>query len=146
MIISFDLDDTLIPANETDFPTEQRNLFQKILGVERIRNRASELFRHLKEQGHKVGIYTTSYRPKLKLRLHLLTYGISPDFIITEKENRQELSRRQINCSKYPPAFNIDLHIDDLPGVEREGQTYSFQTIIIKKDDIDWLNKIKNRC
>lgn len=146
MIISFDLDDTLIPPRETDFPTEQRNFFQKALGVERIRHRASELFRHLKGQGHKVGIYTTSYRPKFKLRFHLLTYGISPDFIITEKENRQELSKRQINCSKYPPAFNIDLHIDDSLGVEREGQTYNFQTIIIKKDDIDWFDKIKNKC
>ena len=146
MIISFDLDDTLIPPSEADFPTEKRNILQRILGVERIRYGASDLFRHLKEQGHKVGIYTTSYRPKLKLRIHLLTYGISPDFIITEKENRIELTRRQISCSKYPPAFNIDLHIDDSLGVEREGQSFNFQTIIIKKDDTEWLNKIKNRC
>ncbi|GGK81228.1 hypothetical protein GCM10011405_31230 [Rufibacter glacialis] len=116
---------------------------QKILGVERIRFGASDLIRHLKNQGHKVGIYTTSYRPKLKLRLHLLTYGISPDFIITEKENRRELAKRHISCSKYPPAFKINLHIDDSPGVEREGHKFSFQTIIIKKDDTEWLNKIK---
>ena len=146
MIISFDLDDTLIPAGETDFPTEHRNFLQKVLEVERIRHRASELIQHLKRQGHTVGIYTTSYRSKLKLRLHLLTYGIRPDFIITEKENRQRLSKRQINCSKYPPAFNIDLHIDDSLGVEREGKTYNFQTIIIKKDDMDWLHKIKKKC
>ena len=76
----------------------------------------------------------------------MLTYGITPDFIITEKENRQELARRQINCSKYPPAFNIDLHIDDSSGVEREGQAFSFQTIIIKKDDSDWMDKVKSKC
>ncbi|WP_245539558.1 HAD family hydrolase [Pontibacter roseus] len=136
----------MIPPGETDFPTERRNVFQKLFGVERIRYKTSELFQHLKAQGHTVGIYTTSYRPKLKLRLHLLTYGINPDFIITEKENRQQLTKRQINCSKYPPAFNIDLHIDDSPGVEQEGQTFSFQTIIIKKDDTDWLDKVKSRC
>lgn len=146
MKISFDLDNTLIPPRETDFQTEQRNIFQRLLGVEKIRFRTRELFRYLKEQGHVVGIYTTSYRPKTKLRIHLLTYGIIPDFIITEKENRQELSKRQINCSKFPPAFNIDIHVDDSLGVGREGQTYDFQTIIIKKDDIDWLERIKNRC
>ena len=146
MIISFDLDDTLIIPSETGFPTEQRNFLQKLLGVERLRHSTSELLRHLKEKGHKVGIYTTSYRPKLKLRLHLLTYGINPDFIITEKENRRELFKRQINCSKYPPAFNIDLYIDDSPGVEREGQIYNFQTIIIYTNHIDWLYKITNKC
>ncbi len=75
MTISFDLDDTLIPTSETNFQTEQRNIFQRILCVEKIKYRTSELFRHLKEQGHSVGIYPTSYRPKIKLRLHLLTYG-----------------------------------------------------------------------
>ena len=146
MKISFDLDDTLIPAGQLDFPTEPRSIFQKILGVEKIRSGTRALLQFLKHRGHQIGIYTTSYRPKLRLRFHLLTYGIAPDFIVTEKENRLVLANLQIHCSKYPPAFNIDLHIDDSAGVEREGQLYGYQTIIIKKNDLDWLERIKNKC
>ena len=36
MIISFDLDDTLIPGTKT-FETEDQNLIQKLTGIERIR-------------------------------------------------------------------------------------------------------------
>ena len=143
MRISFDLDDTLIPPTDNCFPTERRNYLQRMLGVEKLRLYTSELFRHLQTEGHEVGIYTTSYRSKLKLRLQLFSYGITPDFIITEKENRVELKRRQVYCSKYPPAFGIDLHVDDSVGVEREGKKYSFQTIIVNKEDLDWLEKIK---
>ena len=145
MKISFDLDYTLIAPDKTTFPTEKRHIFQRIAGVERIRYRTGELFKHLKEQGHQVGIYTTSYRPIIKLRFHLLTYGIKPDFIITEKENRKALAKIQMNSSKYPPAFNIDLHVDDSLGVEREGQIYNFATIIVKQDAIHWSEKIKEQ-
>lgn len=145
MKISFDLDDTLIPSDDNCFPTERRNYLQRMLGVEKLRLYTSELFRHLQSEGHEVGVYTTSYRSRLKLWLHLFSYGITPDFIITEKENRKKLKKRQLSCSKYPPVFGIDLHVDDSLGVEREGKKYSFQTILVNKEDFDWREKIKRR-
>ena len=45
-------------------------------------------------------------------------------------------------CSKSPPAFGIDLLIDDSPGVEREGRTHGFSVIIVSPDNPDWAEKL----
>ena len=47
--------------------------------------------------------------------------------------------------SKFPPAFNFHIHIDDLKGVGIEGEKYGFKTIIIKPSDKDWIIKINNK-
>ena len=113
MKISFDLDDTLIPSGKATFTTEKQSIIHRILGIETLRKETVVLWKSLQESGHKVGIYTTSYRSKSKIKLFLYSYGISPDFIINEHQNRKELNHLQLSCSKYPPAFEIDLHIDD---------------------------------
>lgn len=142
MKISFDLDDTLIPSNPSDFHVIQQNIFQKILSVEQLREGSLELIHALQSKGHHVGIYTTSYRSKLKIRFQLLTYGIKVAFVINEKINRKELNRRNLSASKYPPAFNIDLHIDDSKGVAIEGDRLNFKTIIIPKNQESWQREI----
>lgn len=126
MKISFDLDDTLIPGSYNDFPTETRNLFQKLVNIERIREGTKELFKYLKENGNNVGVYTTSFRTRFKIKFQFLTYGIKLDFIINEKRNKSAQKRAGITSSKYPPAFDIDLHIDDSKGVEIEGEKLNF--------------------
>ena len=75
MTISFDLDDTLIPGTKT-FETEEQNSMQKLTGIERIRKGTIELFKELRSRGHKIYIYTTSFRPRLKAKLTFLSYGI----------------------------------------------------------------------
>jgi hypothetical protein len=40
------------------------------------------------------------------------------------------------------PAFNIDVHVDDSPGVCMEGERHQFKTIIIAETDTDWVNNI----
>ena len=45
-------------------------------------------------------------------------------------------------CSKYPPAFGIDLLIDDSPGVEQEGRTHGFSVITVSPDNPDWAEKL----
>lgn len=139
MKISFDLDDTIIPGSKT-FETEQQSLLQKLLGMEPIRKGTIELFRELKKRGHTVGIYTTSYRSYTKIKLIFLLNGFSLDFAINQKQHLHKLKSYSISSSKYPLAFNIDLHIDDSRGVEIEGQRYGFQTIIIDEGQPEWFN------
>jgi len=57
----------------------------------------------------------------------------------------KETFSRQIKPSKYPTAFNIDIHIDDSKGIEIEGEKYNFQTIIIDENMINWTSVILER-
>jgi hypothetical protein len=143
MKISFDIDDTIIPGNKNEFPTENRNLFQKIFKVEKIRKGSVNLIKELKEEGNEVGVYTTSYRSKCQIKFQFLTYGIGLNLIINEKLNKRELKTRNINSSKYPPAFDIDIHTDDSKGVELEGEKLNFKTIYIENGSNGWIEKIK---
>ncbi len=143
MKISFDLDDTIISGNKS-FETERQTLFQKLLGMERIRKGTVELFKELKKRGHIVGIYTTSYRSCTKIKLLFLLNGFSIDFVINQRRHLLKLYGSNIHCSKYPLAFNIDLHVDDSRGVEIEGQRYGFQTLIIEEQYSEWVNLVLN--
>ena len=75
MNISFDLDSTLIP-NGIEFKTEKCSRLAKIFGIEEIREGAPKLINDLKNQGHSVHIYTTSFRTKRRIRRTLKYYGI----------------------------------------------------------------------
>lgn len=143
MNISFDLDSTLIP-NGKEFETEKRSRVAKLLGIEEIRKGTSELILELQNNGHKIHIYTTSFRSKRKIRRTLKYYGIKVNRIVTEKENRQVLKSRNINSSKFPPAFDFDLHIDDLKGVGIESERYNFKAIIVEPTDKKWIEKINS--
>jgi len=143
MNISFDLDSTLIP-NYNEFETENRSGLAKLFGVEEIRKGTPALFRNLQNQGHQIHIYTTSYRSKRKIRRTLKYYGIKVNKIVNEKENRRVLKSKNINSSKFPPAFHFDLHIDDLPGVGIESERFHFNVIIIDTSDKNWTEKILN--
>ncbi|WP_179008377.1 hypothetical protein [Winogradskyella forsetii] len=86
----------------------------------------------------------TSFRTKRKIRLTLKYYGIKVNRIVNEKENRKVLKSRNINSSKFPPAFDFDLHIDDLKGVGIESERLNFKAIIVEPTDKNWIEKIKN--
>lgn len=143
MNISFDLDLTLIPYNH-EFRTEPRSIIAKHLGIEPIRLGSPNLIKALQNRGHNIFIYTTSYRSSRKIRRTLAYYGIVVDYIITEPLNRNVLNDLNISASKYPPAFKIDLHIDDSIGVKREGEIFAFKTIIVSPDDDHWTETIFN--
>ena len=143
MNISFDLDSTLIP-NGTEFETESRSGIAKLFGIEEIRKGTSELILNLQNKGHKINIYTTSFRSKRKIRRTLKYYGIKVNRIVNEKENRKILNSRNINSSKFPPAFDFDLHIDDLKGVGIESERFNFKVIIVEPTDKNWIEKIIN--
>lgn len=142
MNISFDLDSTLIP-NGKEFETEKRSGIAKLFGIEEMRKGTRELISDLQNQGHKIHIYTTSYRTKGKIRRTLKYYGIKVNRIVNEKENRQVLKSQNINASKFPKAFDFDLHIDDLKGVGIESERFNFKVIIVEPTDENWIEKIK---
>lgn len=131
MKISFDLDGTLIPLGENAFPIERKTTLQKALKIEALRIGTKGLFKTLKTLGHEVGIYTTSFRSQSMIKFWLRSYGLKADFIINEQLAGPRLRQLNVGASKYPPAFNIDLHIDDLPGVALEGERYEFETILV---------------
>lgn len=144
MKISFDLDDTIIPGVKS-FQTEPQTLFQRLLDMERIRKGTIELFKELKKQDHTVGIYTTSFSPYIRIKLLFLLSGFNLDFIINQKRHLGQVATSNVQSSKYPPAFDIDLHVDDSRGVEIEGHRYGFQTLIIEEGQADWISVVLER-
>lgn len=137
MVISFDLDDTLIPGIK-QFPTIKRNLIQRLWRIEKLRTGTIELMKACQEQGHKVYVYTTSYRKPSKIKWMFYSYGIKLDRIINQEIHYQVLKGQSIKPSKFPPAFNIHLHIDDSKGVEMEGVRHNFRTFIVSEDNHNW--------
>lgn len=141
MRISFDLDKTLIPAKD-EFPVEEQGFFRRLFGIEKIRRGSIELMKRLSSQGHEIYIYTTSYRSQFKIRLMFWSYGIKIHGVVNQQENQEALKRRKIFVSKYPPAFGIQLHVDDLPGVKLEAEKYKFRVVIVSPGDENWADKV----
>ena len=138
MTISFDLDDTLIPTT-FKFDVEAQNFLQRVFKIENIRKGSLELFKELEKRKIKVNIYTTSYRSKARIKIMFMSYGIKVDKIINQQEHNKFV---KIQSSKFPPMFNIDIHIDDSVGVKMEGEKYNFKTIIISKESHNWVEEI----
>ena len=141
MIISFDLDDTLIPGIKT-FDTSRKSLIHKILKIESLRVGTVELMKNLQASGHKIYIYTTSFRTTTKIWVTFLLHGIKLDKIINQKIHDITLKDKAKLYSKYPPIFNIDIHVDDSVGVQIEGKRHNFKTIIISENDLKWTESI----
>lgn len=139
MILSFDLDDTLI---SNKFESEKTNFFQRLLGIECLRKGTVNLFKELKKQKHQIYIYTTSYRSESRIKWTFYSYSISVDYVINQQKHQQRIKAKNIHSSKLPSMFNIDIHVDDSIGVEMEGNKYGFKTIIISETDENWTQTV----
>lgn len=144
MIISFDIDNTLIPYSN-EFEVERRNFFSKLIGAETIRKDTIRLFKELENRGHRIWIYTTSYRSVFNLKKTFFSFGLRPEKFINETINLKKLKNHNCKASKNPRLFGIDIHIDDSRGVEREGKEFGFKTIIINPNDSKWMDKVLAR-
>jgi hypothetical protein len=100
------------------------------------------LFKELRCRGYNIYIYTTSSRPTLKAKLTFLSYGIPIDRVINQQCHDRELKENKTGCSKFPPAFGIDIHVDDSPGLKIEGEKFNFKTVIIEEKGLTWTDKI----
>jgi hypothetical protein len=142
--IAFDLDDTLIPCSHA-FPLEAPTRLARWLRVEPVRRGTVHLMRRLRATGCDVWVYTTSLRQPLAVRLQVLAYGIRLGGVINSDRHVRHLRRGPVewrSCSKYPPAFNIDLLVDDLEGVVLEGRRFGFRAVRVCPADENWAARV----
>lgn len=145
MLISFDLDDTLICRQEA-VPCEPNRVpfLLKPWINEPLRLGTCQLMKELRQHGCEIWIYTTSYRSPCSVRLWLLCYGIPVAGVINQAIHNTHLRHNSgyYAPSKNPRAFGITLHIDDSEGVRLEGKKYGFEVIIISPEDRNWTKKV----
>jgi hypothetical protein len=44
--------------------------------------------------------------------------------------------------SKFPPAFNIQLHVDDSEGVAMEGRAHGFRVCVVSPHEAVWTERV----
>ena len=145
MRVSFDIDDTLV-CRSAKGPPEPGHLpavFCRWFG-EPLRRGTCSLIRELRRRGCSIWIYTTSERTPFQIRLWLFLYGIHVNGVVNGERHRRELPARGFARlpSKYPPAFGIDLHVDDSDGVRMEGEQHGFSVVIIQPNDDHWAGRV----
>jgi hypothetical protein len=144
MRISFDVDDTLVLPGVSDREVGPLpGLLQRWL-CEPLRPGTRSLVRQLKERGWSVWIYTTSLRTPFQIRFWLLLHGITVEGVVNDDRHRREMLTRGFGRfpSKYPPAFGIQLHVDDSDGVRLEGEQHGFRVVVVQPDDRHWERRV----
>jgi hypothetical protein len=144
MRIAFDLDNTLI-RDIFPFPLEpppQNKILRLLLGYERLRKNTIQLMELLQQNDHEIWIYTSSLRSPVSIRMLFWLYGISLHGVVNKDIHQKHV---KIPCTKYPPAFGIDVLIDDSHGIENEGKIFNFKVIRISPQNVNWYLKVKQQ-
>ncbi len=140
MRISFDIDDTLVC--DPSVPTERCvRWWSRWWYREPLRRGTKALMQELLSGGHELWIYTTSYRPARYLRGWFRSFGV-PLYGVVNQHRHESVVGRQ-GPSKYPPAFGIDLHVDDSEGVGLEGKQHQFAVVVVSPADLDWAARVQ---
>lgn len=139
MRISFDIDYTLVCG--PDVPSEQHVSWWRLWRYnESIRCGTHALLSTLAASNHELWIYTTSYRSPRYLVGWFSAFGIRLSGVVNQARHDRAVGRR--GPSKYPPAFGIDLHVDDSPGVAEEGRRHGFDVIVVSRGDTQWTARV----
>ena len=142
MRISFDLDDTLVLKSvdgpcEESFPARRRGEAIE----ERLRKGTRELFLALHERGWEILIYSNSYRGKTDLVNWFSECGLPICGVVNQQLHDQKqlesggIARRP---AKFPPWFQVDLHVDDALEVYEDGHRFGFDVVRVAPDDTNW--------
>ncbi len=143
MRVSFDVDGLLVSPRD-DFPVEKR-IVPFSFGIrEAPRSGTRKLFHEIRRLHGEVWIYTSSTRSALYVRMWLFLHGIKISGVVNADVHNRALSGMRFSRmpSKYPPAFGIDLHVDDAPGVAMEGKDHGFEVVVIEPANPDWVNTV----
>ena len=139
MRISFDVDDTLVC--DPSVPSERLvPWWGRWWYPEPVRRGTRELMWELLADDDQLWIYTTSYRPARYLQGWFRSFGV-PIYGVVNQPRHERVVGRQ-GPSKYPPAFGIDLHVDDSEGVAEEGQRHRFDVVVVAPTDPDWVARV----
>ncbi|MCT8166834.1 hypothetical protein KY380_23610 [Pseudomonas sp. HD6421] len=145
MRISFDIDDTLacLPEHSAAEDCKLPEFVHRWLG-EPLRAGTRSLIRDLRRQGCSVWVYTSSGRTPAYIRRWLMLYGIHVDGVVNSDRHQHALNAQGFfkGPSKYPPAFDIDLHVDDSEGVRIEGLDHGFRVVVVCPKDESWTQKV----
>lgn len=148
MRVAFDIDEMLIPYGQ-EFPVEPSVPLRllKLLYPESLRKGSRELLRALTRQGHDIWIYTTSGREAWYFKTWFGLLGIRGGGVVNCAVHEKKIRARgdyYPSCTKYPPAFGIDLLVDNCEGIEAEGRKLGYAVLRIDPTDEDWTNTILN--
>jgi len=137
--ISFDVDDTLVCASHV--PTEPLlPRWRRLWYNERLRRGTTSLMRELLRRRCQLWIYTTSYRSPHYLRGWFKCLGIPLEGVVNQDRHDRVVGRH--GPTKYPPAFGINLHVDDSEGVAMEGKHHGFAVVTVSPEDPDWAARV----
>ena len=145
MRVSFDIDDTLVcrhPGARAE-AGKFAALVHAVFG-DPLRRGTRELVNELRARKWSVWIYTTSNRDPWHIRLWLFLQGIRVDGVVNDERHQEEVSKLGFRSmpSKFPPAFDIDLHIDNSQGVVMEGREFGFRVLWVQPNDARWAEKV----
>ena len=139
--ISFDLDDTLICG--LSIPTEQYvSWWRRWRYPERLRRGTRSLMTALIRRRCKIWIYTSSGRCPRYLKSWFTSFGIPIEGVVNLDRHERTVGLR--GPSKFPPAFGIDLHVDDSSGVALEGADHRFAVLVVSPEDSGWVERVLN--
>lgn len=145
MRISFEVDDTLI-LHDTPGPREVVvPWYWRWFYPEPLRHGTKALMHALQQRGCEICLYTTSYRQPRYLRSWFKTFGVQLGEIINQDVHDQRVKKAQFPDympSKFPPAFGIDLHVDDSEGVALEGDQHGFRVVVVPASDLGWAERV----
>ena len=85
-------------------------------------------------------IYTSSCRCPRYLKAWFASLGIPIEGVVNQARHTHLMGWQ--GPSKFPPAFGIDLHVDDSPGVAMEGVAHRFAVLQIAPEDPDWVQRV----
>lgn len=139
MRISFDIDDTLVCCPPV--PSEQViPWWRRWRYPEPLRRGTRSLMEELLRRDCEVWVYTTSHRPPRYLRGWFRSFGVRLGGVVNQDRHERVVGRQ--GPSKYPPAFGIDLHVDDSEGVGEEGRRHRFAVVVVSPGDPDWACRV----
>ncbi len=140
MRLSFDVDDTLVLSGPGVATEQLVPWWWRWRYPERLRQGTKSLMGELVRLRCQLWIYTTSDRSPRYLRGWFRSFGILIHDVVNQQRHERVVGRQ--GPSKYPPAFGIDLHVDDSPGVGLEGERHGFDVVVVSPDDPGWASRV----
>jgi hypothetical protein len=141
--IAFDLDDTLLRC-DVDFPLEPaaRPWLGWLWGTPPLRLGTRQLFATLQRAGWRPWVYTSSGRSPLDIHLTLLAHGLSLEGAVNCHRHEHQVKGAHRKLVKYPPAFGIDVLVDDSIAVAQQGEAHGFRVVRIDPSSATWVDEV----